>query len=95
MTSKSTWQQFKAPVFKTANGDRLLITVPYGRHTQYLSSRQIKCNWPDAEGVHTNFLAAVGGQDFELGINHTVQVAQSREQIQHRYIIQKFGKHSP
>jgi hypothetical protein len=89
MTSKRI-QQFHAPVFKTVNGDRLLVTVPY--HNDYLSSRQIKCNWPDADEVHTNFLAAVGRQEYDLEVKHVVQVANTREQTQHRYIIQNFGK---
>lgn len=92
MTSKRNQQLFIAPVFKTANGDRLLITFLYSRHTQYLSSRQIKCNWPDAEGVDTSFPAVIGRQVYDLGIRHTVQVAQSREQTQQRYSMQNFGK---
>ncbi|KAH7623329.1 hypothetical protein Ndes2526B_g01755 [Nannochloris sp. 'desiccata'] len=91
MTSKRNQQLFIAPVFKTANGDRLLITFLYSRHTQYLSSRQIKCNWPDAEGVDTSFPAVIGRQVYDLGIRHTVQVAQSREQTQQRYSMQNFG----
>jgi hypothetical protein len=91
MTSKQSQAQFTAPIFKTANGDQLLITIT-GNVNKYISSRQLKCNWPDAEGVDTSFSVAVGQKRFDLTMKHVVQVATTREQTQHRYVIANLGK---
>jgi hypothetical protein len=92
MTSIKKKKLFSAPVFKNAIGDQLLITIAHRRLSQYLSSRQIICNWPDAEGVDTSFVVTAGHKEFDLEIKHVVQVAITREQVQHRYILQNHGK---
>ena len=95
MTDNEPKQLFRAPTFKNANGDRLLITFP-GKNANsrgsYLSSRQFKCNWQDALERDTDFVATIGQKQFDLTIAHTVQAAPSRVQTQHRYAIRNFCK---
>jgi hypothetical protein len=94
MTSKNQPQLFTAPVFKNANGDQLIVT--FSDFRKYLSSRQVKCNWPGAQTAEIHFVATIatagGRKQFDLTIKQSVQISISRDQIQHRYTLCGFGK---